>query len=76
MKNAIQFLILFSDGYYTAEAVGHPIVTQGKTFEDLQKNIREVVALYLEGENLEELGLSQAPSLLANFEIPKPAYAS
>ncbi len=76
MKNIIQFTIeTGEDGYYIASAIGHFIVTQAKTFDELQTNIKEAVALYLEGENLKELGLSSHPSLLANFEIPQKAYA-
>lgn len=77
MKNIIQFTIeKGQDGFYVASAIGHFIVTQGKTFEELVKNIKEATELYLEDENLSELGFSSTPSLLANFEIPKPAYAS
>lgn len=76
MKNIIQFSIeKGQDGYYVASAIGHFIVTQGKTFEELLNNIKEATELYLEGENLAELGLSSTPSLLANFEIPQQSYA-
>lgn len=76
MKNIIQFSIeKGQDGYYVASAIGHFIVTQGGTFEELLKNIKEATELYLEGENMQELGLSASPSLLANFEIPRQAYA-
>ena len=77
MKNIIQFSIEKSeDGLYVASAIGHFIVTQAITFDELQNNIKEAVALYLEGENPTELGLSPHPSLLANFEIPQKAYAA
>ena len=74
MKSIIQFFISKADGVYTAEATGFPIVTQAETFEELIRNIKEAVEVYLHEENLEELGLLQYPSLLMNFEIP--AYAS
>lgn len=76
MKNIIQFTIeKGEDGYYIASAVGHFIVTQGKTFDELLKNIRDATELYLEGENPAKMGLSSEPSLLANFEIPVQSYA-
>jgi len=35
------------DKYYVAEGVGVPIVTQGKTFDLLTKNIAEAVEVFL-----------------------------
>ena len=53
MKNIIQFTIeKGEDGHYTASAIGHFIVTQGKTFEELLENINEATELYLEEEDL------------------------
>jgi predicted RNase H-like HicB family nuclease len=77
MKNIIQFNIEKNDdNSFTASAVGHFIVTQGETFDELMKNIEEATALYVEGEDLASLGLaSSRPSLLANFEIPQLNYA-
>ena len=44
------------DGWYVAEAVHLPVVTQGKTVDETLANIREALALHLEGENIEEMG--------------------
>ena len=76
MSNIIQFTIKKDeDGIYCAKAVNHPIFTFGKTLPELEKNIQEATALYIEGENLSSIGLSKKPSLLANFEIPSITYA-
>lgn len=76
MKNIIQFTVeKGEDGYYVASAVGHFIVTQAKTLDDIPNNIKEATELYLEGENLMDMGFASSPSLLANFEIPRTAYA-
>lgn len=75
MKSIIQFHISQEGEYYTASGVDFPVVTQGKTLDELTRNIREAVALHLEGENLSELGLSAKPSLLVNFELPTEQYA-
>lgn len=75
MKNIIQFHIYKSDKYYVAEGVDLPVVTQGKTLDELADNIKEAVALQLEGENLEEFGLSPEPTILANLELPSLAHA-
>jgi predicted RNase H-like HicB family nuclease len=70
MRNIIQFSIAKEGKWYTAAAVGAPIVTQGKTLEEVSKNIKEAVEVYLHGEEVSALGFSAQPSLLANFEIP------
>lgn len=76
MRNIIQFNIdEDKSGHFVASAIGHFIVTQGDTFDELIKNIQEATELYLQDENLEELGLSSTPSLLANFEISHKSYA-
>ena len=51
MKRIIQFHISKGDKYYTAEEVDLSVVTQGKTLDELAKNIQEAVDLHLEGEN-------------------------
>ncbi|MDP2788646.1 MAG: type II toxin-antitoxin system HicB family antitoxin [bacterium] len=76
MSSIIQFTIKKDeDGVYCAKAVDHPIFTFGKTLPELENNIREVTALYIEDEDLASLGISAEPSLLVNFEIPRVAYA-
>ena len=69
MKNIIQFNISEEDGFYTASGSNAPIVTQGKTFEDLKSNILEAVELYFNGEDLDELGFGDHPSILTSFEL-------
>ena len=50
MKNTISFKISKEGKYYTASAIGLFIVTQGKTLDELSKNIREATDLYFEGK--------------------------
>lgn len=49
MKTIVQFNIFQEDGTYTADGANVPIVTEGATFEELQDNIRDAVAVYFEG---------------------------
>jgi hypothetical protein len=72
MKNIIQFMVTKEQGAYTADGVNVPIVTEGSTFEELQANIREAVALYFEDENAASPAISLAPCGLA----PGPASPS
>ncbi len=50
MKNTISFKISKKGKYYTASADGFFIVTQGKTLDELSKNIKEATELYFEDE--------------------------
>ena len=75
MKSILQFDISHEDGVYTASGVNAPIVTEGSTFEELQENIRDAVALYFEGDDPASLGFDRAPAILTNFEVSRPLYA-
>jgi predicted RNase H-like HicB family nuclease len=69
VKNIIQFWVSQENGTYTASGVNVPIVTDGKTFEELQVNIKEAVELYFENEDTAELGFGATPSILTSFEL-------
>lgn len=69
MKSIIQFHIHKGDTHYVAEGMDLPIVTQGKTLDELAENIKEAVALCLDGEDPTDFGLTPEPSILANFEL-------
>lgn len=38
------------EGGYTARALGQPIFTEGETWDELKKKVREAVACHFEGE--------------------------
>ena len=58
------------------DSVNALIVTFGRTFEELQQNIREAVTLLFEGEEPSALGFVQFHSILASFELPAIVYGS
>jgi predicted RNase H-like HicB family nuclease/predicted RNA binding protein YcfA (HicA-like mRNA interferase family) len=70
MTNTIQFIVTKEQGVYTADAVNVPVVTEGSTFEELQTNIREAVALYLEDENSGSLGFSTSRLFSLTLSCP------
>lgn len=72
MKKIIQFSITNEDGLYVASGINTPIVTDGKTFEELQKRIEEAVSLYLEERQNEFV---KSPAIIANFEFTNLSYA-
>jgi len=69
MQRIIQFKITKGEKFYIGEGVDLPIVTQGRTLDEVKKNLEEALQLHLEGENLAELNLDQRPSALVNFEL-------
>ena len=75
MTNVIQFVVSSGeDGYYVADAVNLPIVTQGKTLDECISNMKEAVSLFME-ETVEKT-ISKNPSIFFNMEIPlKSSYA-
>jgi predicted RNase H-like HicB family nuclease len=75
MSNVVQFIISHGeDGYYVAEAISLPIVTQAKTLDKCISNIKEAVSLYL--EEVADKKISKNPSIFFNMEIPlKSIYA-
>ena len=75
MKHIIQFHVYKGDTHYVAEGVDVPVVTQGKTLDELAHNIQEAVDLQLEGENLADFNLAPEPSILANLELVLGSHA-
>ena len=57
------------DGWYVAEAVHLNIATQGKTVDETLKNFREALELYLEGEDLSELGVGPEAPIIFTMEM-------
>jgi predicted RNase H-like HicB family nuclease len=54
---------------YVAECFEVPVVTQGQTLDQVTKNLREAVALHLDGEDLASLGLAPNPTVLVTMEL-------
>ena len=69
MKRIIQLKIYKGENYYIGECVDLPIVTQGKTLDEVVANIKEALSLHLEGEDFSDLDLAPDPSVLVNFEL-------
>ena len=69
MKKTIQVHIYKGDKYFVAECLDLPVVTQGKTLDELANNLKEAISLALEGENLADFDLSENPSIVANLEL-------
>lgn len=68
MQHTIKAFIKKGEKYYIAECLEIAVVTQGKTLDETINNLKEAVALHLEGEDLSEYGLVQNPTLLITME--------
>lgn len=74
-KHIIQFQIVKGDSHYIASGIDLPVVTQGKTLDELVANLTEAVSLQLEGEDLSDFDLAPKPAILANIEITNLLHA-
>jgi predicted RNase H-like HicB family nuclease len=73
MKGIIQVRIFRGEKYFVAECFDLPVVTQAATLDELMKNVKEAIALQLEGENPADFGLASGASILASYELePEP----
>ena len=68
LQHTIKAFIRKGEKYYVAECLEIPVVTQGITLDEAVANLREAVALHLEGEDLEQLGLAPNPTLIVTME--------
>ena len=68
LQHTIKAFIRKGEKYYVAECLEIPVVTQGKTIDEVVANLREAVALHLEGEDLEQIGLAPNPTLIITME--------
>lgn len=69
MKRTIQARIYRGDTQYVAECSDLPVVTQGKTLDEVTANLREAISLHLEGENYADIDVAHEPVILANYEL-------
>jgi predicted RNase H-like HicB family nuclease len=69
LKRTIQFRVCRGEKQYVAECFDLPVVTQAPTLDELAVNIREAIALHLEGEKPSELGLAENPAILLTMEL-------
>ena len=69
MHHSIKAFISRGDRYYIAECHEIAVVTQGETLDETIANLREAVALHLEGEDPADFDLVPHPSLLVTLEL-------
>ena len=75
LQQTIKAVVTRGEQYYVAECVEISVVTQGKTLDEVVENLREAVALHLEGEDLAQFNLAPNPALVVTMEVA-PAHAA
>jgi predicted RNase H-like HicB family nuclease len=66
--DTIHVVVRRSEGLYVAESLELALVTQGRSLDELLRNLRQAVRLHLEGENPAEFGLSASPRIAVIYE--------
>jgi len=69
-RRSIHAVIHKDEGAYVVECLELPVVTQGGSLDEAVENLREALALHLEGEDLAALGLSVHPDVQIFYEMP------
>ncbi|MBO1067140.1 type II toxin-antitoxin system HicB family antitoxin [Dolichospermum flos-aquae UHCC 0037] len=73
-KKSITAIIHTGDDFgYVAECVEISVVTQGDTLDEVVKNCTDAFFLHLEGENPQDFGLIEHPTIRFIFEL-QPIY--
>ncbi len=76
LRHTIKAFITKGVRLYVAECLEIPVVTQGKTIDETVENLKEAVALHLEGEDLAEFGLAPNPTLIITMEVEPLAHVA
>lgn len=71
LQHTVRAFIRKGDTHYVAECLEIAVVTQGKTLDETLSNLQESVSLYLEGEDLSDIGLAPNPAILVTTELEK-----
>ena len=67
-QDTIHIVVRRSAGFYVAESLELALVTQGRSLDELLRNLRQAVRLHLEGESPSAFGLSASPRLAVTYE--------
>lgn len=68
MEKNIKAVVYYDEEYYCAKCLEIDVFTQGKTIDEAISNLKEAVALHLEGVDPAQYRLCEAPSLLIIME--------
>ncbi len=67
-RDTIHVVVRRSAGFYVAEGLELALVTQGRSLDELMRNLRQAVRLHLEDEDPGLFGLSASPRIAVTYE--------
>ena len=67
-RTSIHAVVFESEGQYVAECLEVGVVTQGRSLDETLGNLREALALYVDGEDMARFGLPSSPRLVVTYE--------
>ncbi len=70
VRHVVHALVSRGDGWYSVECMEIAVVTQGRTLDEAVTNLKEAVALHLEGEAMGDLGLAAPLTLSVTYQEP------
>jgi predicted RNase H-like HicB family nuclease len=68
LRETLHVTVTRGEGAYVAECWEVAVVTQGRTLDEVVANVRDALALHLESEDLNALGLTRSPKLAVTYE--------
>ena len=76
LRDTIHAVLQRDQGFYVAECLEVAVVTQGRTADEVLSNLQEAIALHLEGEDPQSLGLTDDTRLVVTYEVPMARHAA
>src|SRR5262245_49695446 len=74
--DTVHAVVTRGQGVYVVDCHEIAVVTEGRTLDEALSNLREAVALHVEGEDLASLGLSGLKRILVSYELPADVSAA
>jgi len=69
-RDTVHVVVIRDRNVYVAECLELAIVTQGHTLDEMVTNLREAVALHLEGEKPGAVGVVARPRISVTYDLP------
>jgi len=69
-SDTVHVVVIRDRNVYVAECLELAIVTQGHTLDEMVTNLREAVALHLEGEKPGAVGVVAKPRISVTYDLP------
>jgi predicted RNase H-like HicB family nuclease len=70
LRDSLHATVSRGERAFVAECWEVALVTQGRTLDEVISNLRQALALHLEGEERQSLGLTHSPRLVVTYESP------